>query len=127
VRGLGVLLGVAVLAGLVAVSGTAHPRDGGVPAEAAFRLADGSAGCVYADGRIACRADRMREAVVLAADGATSVGGLPVSWTRETTVLRPTESWWHGDLTCRVAERRLVCASLAGGTLAVTTPTTTRR
>jgi hypothetical protein len=122
VRGLGVLLGVAALAGLVAVSGTAQPRDGGVPAEAAFRLADGSAGCVYVDGRMACRTERMSEAVVLAPDGAISVGSLPVSWTSETTVLRPTESWWHGDFTCRVAERRLVCGTLSGGTLAVTAP-----
>lgn len=118
-RGLAVLVLVAVLGGLLAVSGTAHTRDGGVPAAAAFRLPDGSAGCAYSDGRIACRTNGMRRASVLAADGSTSVAGVPVSWSTETTVLRPTESWWHGGFVCRVSERRLVCTTLDGGTLAV--------
>jgi hypothetical protein len=118
-RGLAVLLLVAVLGGLLAVSGTAHTRDGGVPAEAAFRLADGSAGCAYADGRLACRTNGMRRASVLAVDGSTSAGDVPVSWSSETTVLRPTESWWHGGFMCGAAEGRLVCTTLDGGMLAV--------
>ena len=118
-RGLAVLLLVAVLGGLLAVSGTAHTRDGGVPADAAFRLPDGSAGCAYSDGRLACRTDGMRRAPVLAADGSTSLGDMPVAWSSETTVLRTTESWWHGGFMCRVAERRLVCTTPDGGTLAV--------
>lgn len=113
-RGLSVLLLVALLGGLLAVSGTAHTRDGGVPAEAAFRLRDGSAGCAYADGRLACRTTGMRRASVLAVDGSTSVGDVPVSWSSETTVLRPTESWWHGGFMCRVAERRLLCTVTTG-------------
>jgi hypothetical protein len=118
-RGLAAFAVAAVLGGLLAVSGTAHTRDGGVPADASFRLRDGSAGCGYADGRLACRTNGMREASVLAADGSTSVGDVPVSWSAETTVLRATESWWHGGFTCRVTGRRIVCATLDGGTLAV--------
>jgi hypothetical protein len=108
-----------VLGGLLAVSGTAHTRDGGVPADASFRLRDGSAGCAYADGRLACRTNAMRQASVLAADGSISVGDAPVSWSAATTVLRPTESWWHGGFRCHIAGRRIVCANLDGSRLAV--------
>ena len=118
-RGLAALAVVVMLGGLLAVSGTAHTRDAGVPADATFRLSDGSAGCAYAEGRLACRTNAMREASVLAADGSTSVGDVPVSWTTETTVLRSTESWWHGGFTCHVAGHRIVCAKLDGGRLAV--------
>ena len=118
-RGLAAFVAVAVLGGLLAVSGTATTRDSGVPADTAFRLRDGSAGCAYADGRVACRTNGMREATVLAADGSTSVGDVPVSWTAETTVLRSTESWWHGGFTCRFSGRRIVCTTMHGGTIAV--------
>jgi hypothetical protein len=61
----------------------------------------------------------MRRSVVLAADGTTTVADVRVGWDHRTTVLRPTESWWHGGFSCSLAERRLVCSTLDGGTLAV--------
>jgi hypothetical protein len=110
---------VVALGGLLAVSGTAHSHDDGVPADAGFRLRDGSAGCAYAAGRVACRTTGMREATVLGTDGSTSLGDVAVSWSSETTVLRPTESWWHGGFTCGVAGPRIVCRTLGGATIAV--------
>jgi hypothetical protein len=118
-RGLLATLVVAVLGGLLAGSATTGPRDGGVPAQAAFRLADGSAGCAYADGRIACRSAVMRSAAVLKADGSMFVDNVPVGWDEQTTVLRPTESWWHGGFSCRVSSGSLVCTTLSGGTVAI--------
>ena len=52
---------LAVLAGLLAVSGTARTLGAdGMPAPAAFKLADGSAGCLFDGERIACRTASMR-------------------------------------------------------------------
>ena len=111
-RGLLSLLGVAVVGGLLAVSGTAHTRGGGTPADAAFRLGDGSAACAFADGQLACRSAESRRAFVLAPDGSTSVEDTPVSWDEQTTVLRPTESWWHGGFACRVEAHRPACTKI---------------
>jgi hypothetical protein len=118
-RGLLALALVAVVGGLLAVSGAARTSRDGTPAEAAFRLADGSAGCAYADGRVACRTATMAAAAVLEGDGSTLLDGVPVAWDEQTTVLRSTESWWHGDFSCRLAEGNLVCTSLSGGMIAV--------
>ena len=86
-RGLLVVLLVAVVGGALAVSGTARTTGGGTPERASFRLAGSSSGCTYDDGRLSC---------------ATNVPA-------DATVLRPTESWWHGVFACRVEARRPVC------------------
>lgn len=94
-RGLLVVLLAAVLGGALAVSGTARTTGGGTPGRASFRLADGSAGCTFDAGELVC--------------GTRETGG---SWVDATTVLRPTQSWWHGGFTCRVVTERLDCTEL---------------
>jgi hypothetical protein len=96
-RGLLVVLLAAVVGGALAVSGTARTTGGGTPERATFRLADGSAGCTYDRGELAC--------------GSRDTGG---AWVDSTTVLRPTESWWHGGFSCRVQSRLLVCTRADG-------------
>jgi hypothetical protein len=109
---------LAVVAGLLAVSGTARtPGADGTPAPAAFRLADGSAGCVFDGERIACRTASMSSAVVLEPDGSSAVADVAVEWNDATRVLRSTESWWHDGYTCRVDDE-LVCER-GSGTIAV--------
>jgi hypothetical protein len=117
-RELAVLFVVAVVSGLLAVSGTASSPSRGVPAEAAFQLADGSVGCLFTGRRLACRSQSMRHAAILEADGSSSSDDSPVAWDADTTVLRPSESWWHGEFSC-VARAGVVCTTSAGGTLAV--------
>jgi hypothetical protein len=94
-RGLVVVLLAAVLGGALAVSGTARTTGGGTPERASFRLADGSAGCTFDGGELSC--------------GTRETGG---PWVAATTVLRPTESWWHGRFACRVVAGRLACTEL---------------
>jgi hypothetical protein len=94
-RGLLVAVLVAVVGGALAVSGTARTTGGGTPERASFRLVGGSAGCTYDAGRLAC--------------GTRETGG---DWVDARTVLRPTESWWHGAFSCRVVAHRPVCSSL---------------
>ena len=89
------MLLAAVVGGALAVSGTARTTGGGTPERATFRLADGSAGCTYDRGELAC--------------GSRDTGG---AWVDSATVLPPTESWWHGGFSCRVESRRLACTSL---------------
>jgi hypothetical protein len=84
-----------VLGGALAASGTARTTGGGTPERASFRLADGSAGCTYDGGRLAC--------------GTRETGG---AWVDATTVLRATESWWHGGFSCRVEARHLACTEI---------------
>ena len=92
-RGLLVVLLAAVIGGALAVSGTARTTGGGTPERASFRLAGSSAGCTYDAGRLSC------------SPAAASVGA---------TVLRPTESWWHGGFSCRPDGRFLVCRRTNG-------------
>jgi hypothetical protein len=106
----------AVLGGLLAVSGTAGPVSAGTPATAAFRLADGSAGCAFEGSRLACSA-REGTAVVMDAGGRTEAERVDVEWTSQTTVLRSSERWLHGSFSCRVASREIVCTTLSGGLL----------
>jgi hypothetical protein len=103
---------VAVFA-LPAVAGVAGTGDPGSPAAAAFRLADGSAGCNFRDtGEIACRAAGDGEAAVLSPAGDPSTApATSVGWDRETPVLLAAESWWHGEFRCRVAASQIVCAA----------------
>jgi hypothetical protein len=107
--------------GLLAVTGLAGTAaSGGDPAPAAFRLADGSAGCNFLEsGEIACRAAESPSALVLTGDGDVRAADVPVSWGDETPVLQAAESWWHGDFSCSVEEGRLECASASGGVIAV--------
>ena len=102
------LLAVSV-GGLLAVTGAA--RSPAPPA--GFRLADGSAGCVF-DGRLTCRTTSMSSAVVLEADGSSSGADVAVEWNDTMPVLRPTESWWHEGFSCRVADAELVCERGSG-------------
>ena len=108
------LLGFAV-GGLLAVSGTARTTGpDGAPAPAAFRLADGSAGCAFDGERIACRSATAPTAVELERDGSSRPADADVTWDQATPVLRQTESWWHGGFSCRVLDSDLVCASATG-------------
>ena len=110
---------LAVLAGLLAVSGTARTLGAdGTPAPAAFQLADGSAGCVYDGERIACKTASMTSAVVLEPDGSSAVEAVEVDWNDATPVLRSTESWWHDGYSCRIADAELLCER-GSGTIAV--------
>jgi hypothetical protein len=107
--------------GLLAVTGVAGTgTTKGDPAPAAFRLADGSAGCNFLDsGEIACRAAGSPSAVALAPDGDVREPDVPVSWDDSTPVLQAAESWWHGDFSCSVADGRLGCATASGGVIEV--------
>ena len=89
-RGLLVVLLAAVVGGALAVSGTARTTGAGTPERASFRIAGSTAGCTYDAGRVSC---------------STRV---PAG----ATVLRPTESWWHGGFACRVEGRRPVCTKI---------------
>ena len=108
----------AALVGTLAVAGTAGPGNAGVPAAASFRLADGSAGCAFDDGVLACRSETMDAAAVLKANGSRSVQDVPVAWDRSTPVLRSSESWWHGEFTCRI-DGDLLCSTFDGATISV--------
>ena len=101
--------------GLLAVSGTARTTGvGGVPAPAAFRLSDGSAGCAFDGGRLACRAASFPTAVALDSEGRSEPTDAEVAWDETTPVLRLSESWWHGDFSCQVVDIDLVCAAESG-------------
>ena len=84
------MLFVAVVGGALAVSGTARTTGSGTPERASFRLAGSSAGCTYDAGRLSCSRSVPADA----------------------TVLRPTESWWHGGFACRVEGSRPVCTKI---------------
>jgi hypothetical protein len=106
--------------GLLAVSGTARTTGaGGVPAPAAFRLSDGSAGCAFDGERLACRAASFPTAVALGLEGRSEPTDADVTWDGATPVLRRTESWWHGGFSCRVVDSDLVCSS-GSGSISVT-------
>jgi hypothetical protein len=98
--------------GLVAVSGVAATGGvDGVPAPAAFRLEDGTVGCVLLDAsRLACRAAD-GAAAALTDDGASSPTDADVSWDDSTPVLLPAESWWNGAFSCRVAGAGVACSA----------------
>jgi hypothetical protein len=108
-RGLLIALVAAVVLGTLAVSGGARTPDGdrGKLAPAAFRLADGSAGCAFDGTRLACASSAGR-GVVLDSDGSSHPAPGAVTWDETTPVLRRTASWWHGGFSCRV-EVDLVC------------------
>ena len=116
-RGLLALAVVAVLGGLLAVAGTARPVSAGAPASAAFRLPDGSAGCAFDGSKLACRAARDTTAVVMNTAGQTEADRVDVEWNAATTVLRSSERWWHGEFSCGVEDREIVCTTLSGGLL----------
>jgi hypothetical protein len=116
-RGLIATAAVAVLGGLLAVSGSAGPVSAGAPSTAAFRLADGSAGCAFDGALLTCRAARDRTAVVMDAEGRTQAEDVDFEWNATTTVLRSSERWLHGMFSCRVAHREIVCSTLSGGLL----------
>ena len=106
--------------GLLAVTGVAGTAGKGEPAPAAFRLADGSAGCNFlASGVIACRAMGAPSAVVLEPDGDVRPDDVTVTWNDATTVLQPAESWWHGGFSCSAADGRISCATASGGVIEV--------
>jgi hypothetical protein len=107
--------------GLLAVTGVAGTgASGGDPAPAAFRLADGSAGCNFLDsGEIACRATGSPSALVLEQDGDVRESQVAVSWDDSTPVLKAAESWWHGGFSCSAADGRLGCATASGGVIEV--------
>ncbi len=105
---------LALVGGLGAVA--APPTS---PATASFRLADGSAGCNFLrSGAIACRAEGAPRALVLEANGDTRTEGISVTWNDATRVLLEGESWWNGDVSCRV-RGAIVCATANGGQIAV--------
>jgi hypothetical protein len=101
----------AIAGGLLAVSGAARTSSSGapgVPAPAAFRLTDGSAGCAFDGSRLAC-GSRTGATAVLEADGSSHPADEEVAWNDSTPVLHRTESWWHGGFGCRVDGDEIVC------------------
>ena len=112
-RGLLIALLAAVVLGTLAVSsGARTPGLGGMPAPAAFRLSDGSAGCAFDGSRLACATAEGR-GVVLEADGSSHPAPKAVTWNEATPVLHRTDSWWHGGFSCRV-EGGVVCERGSG-------------
>ena len=69
-------------------------------------------------GSIACRAENGERALVLDPDGESRAADVSVEWTDSTRVLLPGESWWHGDVSCRV-RGGIVCSTANGGTISV--------
>ena len=52
---------------------------------------------------------------VLEEDGSTHDGDpSTIGWDDTTPVLRPAESWWHSELSCRATARGIACRSAAG-------------
>jgi hypothetical protein len=102
--------------GVLAVSGVAGTgAPGGAPADAEFRLADGSAACNYADGAVVCRADGVDGAAVLESDGSThDADASAVAWDESTPVLLPGESWWNGEVSCLAGEAEVTCTAADG-------------
>jgi|SRR5215210_6671723 len=111
-------LGVVAIGGLLAVGATARGTSAGSPAPAAFRLADGSAGCAFDGTTISCRG-RSTGTVVMDAEGRTHASSDEVEWNASTPVLLRTESWWNGPFGCRVDDATIVCTTVDGGMLAV--------
>ena len=104
------LLGLAAL--ILATAAPAGLLDDPVPAEASFRLGDGSAACrLLSSGELACRARGVDTATVLAPDGDSRPAPDEVWWDRSTPVLLPAESWWHAGFTCRAPEGQIVCTA----------------
>lgn len=99
----------ALLAALAALVGVAPPGDEPVPS--GFRLADGSAGCAYRDGVVACRSAGNETAAVLERDGDSRAEEVAVDWDETTPVLLPAESWWHAGFSCRVRGARIACTA----------------
>jgi hypothetical protein len=100
----------ALAGGLLAVASAARSSSAEAPAPAAFRLADGSAGCEFDGSRLAC-SSRAGATAVLGEDGSSRPSDEAVSWDASTPVLRRAESWWHGGFRCRVddADDTIVC------------------
>jgi hypothetical protein len=119
-RGLGVCVIAIAIGGLLAVGATARGTNDGVPAPAAFRLGDGSAGCAFDGTKLACRSASASLAVVLDDRGRTRSSRQRVKWNASTPVLRRTESWFNGIFSCRVEGEMIVCSTTDGGLLAVT-------
>jgi hypothetical protein len=118
-KGIGVSLAVLALGGLLAVGATARSTTSGVPAPAAFRLADGSAGCAFDGRKLTCSGATSSPSVVLDDGGRTRAARGRVDWNASTPVLRWTEGWFNGVFSCRVADRTIVCTTTDGGLLAV--------
>jgi hypothetical protein len=110
---------VAVIVGMLSVSGFAGTGDGGTPVSASFRLADGSVGCAYAGGSIRCRSEGGPAALTLGPDGDSHASDDDVLWDRSTPVLLGGESWWNGDVTCLAGESDITCSTANGGRILV--------
>lgn len=115
--------GFTVLAVAVAAAGTVFVltgfagADGGsaTPIPASFRLEDGSAACaLLASGEVVCRARGGEAAVVLERDGSSRPSELELHWDDSTPVLLAAESWWAGDVRCRLVADALSCARDGG-------------
>ncbi len=103
---------VSVAAGVAAVFGLAAPTDAAEPAEAAFRLEDGSVGCrLVSPDQLACRAAGAETAAVLDAEGGSRPDDVTVDLGTAVPVLLPSESWWNGAFSCRVRDGAVTCAS----------------
>jgi hypothetical protein len=107
---------VAVLTGFAGAEG---PADR--PVQASFRLEDGSAACALLENRdVACRARGGDAAVVLEPDGSSRPSEIELYWDDSTPVLLAAESWWDGDVRCRLAAGALSCTR-GGGAIFVDT------
>jgi hypothetical protein len=104
------LLGLAAL--VLATAAPAGLLDDPIPAEAAFQLGDGSAGCrLLSSGELACRASGVDAVTVLTPDGDSRPATAEVWWDRSTPVLLPAESWWHAGFTCRAPDGTILCTA----------------
>ncbi len=108
------VLAVAIAAAgtLLVLMGFAGVGGGGdEPVPASFRLEDGSAACaLLSPDQVVCRARGGDAAVVLEPDGGSRASDVELRWDDSTPVLRAAESWWAGDIRCRVAAGALSCA-----------------
>jgi hypothetical protein len=110
-------VGCAVLAGAV---GLATRGGTGTAAPGSFRLRDGSAGCTLQPrGAIACRRRGADSALVLEANGASSVRAAEVVWSDATPVLGAGGSRRDGGITCRAKRRAIVCSTTSGAQIVV--------
>lgn len=121
--------GFTVLAVAVAAAGTVFVLTGfagagspsGAPTPASFRLEDGSAACaMIGSDEVVCRARGGDAAVVLEQDGSSHPSDAELSWDASTPVLLAAESWWAGDVRCRLVAGALSCARAGGAIFVVT-------
>lgn len=88
------------------------------PSPGSFRLADGSVGCAFAGGAVACRGAAAVRGISLAATGAPRPAGA-VAWTTATPVLREGATWSRAGIACRAARAAITCTNRSASSITV--------